>query len=56
MAVMFAVGLMNVVWMAGLGVVLTVEKLTACPVVPRALGAGLLALAALFALLSLRLI
>jgi predicted metal-binding membrane protein len=56
MAVMFAVGLMNVVWMAGLGVVLTVEKLTAGPVVPRALGAGLLALAALFALLSLRLI
>ena len=27
MAVMFAVGLMNVVWMAGLGIVMTLEKL-----------------------------
>jgi predicted metal-binding membrane protein len=31
MLVMFAVGAMNVVWMAGLGVLMTTEKLTTTP-------------------------
>jgi len=31
MLVMFAVGAMNVVWMAGLGVLMTIEKLTTTP-------------------------
>ena len=31
MLVMFAVGAMNVVWMAALGVLMTIEKLTTTP-------------------------
>lgn len=56
MGVMFAVGLMNVVWMAGLGILLTIEKLTTGRAVTRAIGVVFLALGAVFALLSLRLI
>ena len=41
MLVMFAVGAMNVVWMAGLGVVMGVEKITTTPRFSRVVGAGL---------------
>ncbi len=38
MLVMFAVGAMNVVWMAGLGVLMTIEKLTSTPRFSEAVG------------------
>jgi len=38
MAVMFAVGAMNIVWMAALGIVMTVEKMTSTPRFSRVLG------------------
>jgi predicted metal-binding membrane protein len=38
MLLMFAVGAMNVVWMAGLGVVMTVEKLSTGSRFSQALG------------------
>ena len=40
MLLMFAVGAMNVVWMAALGVVMTIEKLTTTPRFSRAVGVG----------------
>ena len=38
MMVMFAVGAMNVVWMAALGVLMTIEKLTTTPRFSEAVG------------------
>ena len=48
MLVMFAVGVMNVVWMAALGVVMTVEKMTTTAQVTRAAGFVFLAVGAAF--------
>jgi predicted metal-binding membrane protein len=42
MAVMFAVGTMNVIWMAGLGIVMTVEKMGAGRKLTYAVGAALI--------------
>jgi predicted metal-binding membrane protein len=42
MAVMFAVGVMNVVWMAALGMVMTVEKMLAGHRFSHAVGAALI--------------
>ncbi len=44
MLLMFAVGVMNVVWMAGLAIVMTLEKLSATKRVSRALGVALIAI------------
>ena len=44
MLVMFAVGAMNIVWMAGLGIIMTIEKMTATPRFSRAVGAVLIAI------------
>jgi predicted metal-binding membrane protein len=44
MLVMFAVGVMNVVWMAGLGVVMTIEKLLAGPRFTHVIGVTLIAI------------
>lgn len=46
MLVMLAVGVMNIFWVAGLAVVMTVEKLLGAAWFSRAVGAGLLGLAA----------
>jgi predicted metal-binding membrane protein len=46
MLVMFAVGVMNVVWMAGLGLVMAAEKLTATPRLSRVMGIVFLAIGA----------
>jgi predicted metal-binding membrane protein len=43
MAVMFAVGAMNVVWMAGLGVLMTIEKLTSTARFSEAVGVAFVA-------------
>ena len=43
MAVMFAVGVMNVVWIAVMGLVMLVEKSTLDPWVSRVIGLGLIA-------------
>ena len=40
MLVMFAVGVMNVVWMAALGIVMTIEKMTSTPRFSEAVGAA----------------
>jgi len=40
MLVMFAVGTMNVVWMAALGVLMTIEKVTTTPRFSQAVGAA----------------
>jgi len=48
MLVMFAVGVMNVAWMAVLGVVMGVEKLFAAPRLARAIGVVLMGIGALF--------
>ena len=42
MAVMFAVGVMNVIWIAALGFLMAIEKLVLNPLLPRAIGAFLL--------------
>ncbi len=47
MLLMFAVGVMNVLWMAGLAIAMTVEKLAATPRISRGLGAVLLGIGAL---------
>jgi predicted metal-binding membrane protein len=44
MLIMFAVGVMNVVWMAALGVVMTVEKMTASPRFSHVVGSILIAI------------
>ena len=50
MAVMFAVGVMNVVWMAALGVVMTLEKMVSGNRLTYALGVVLIAAGAAFVL------
>jgi predicted metal-binding membrane protein len=47
MAVMFAVGVMNLVWMAGLGVVMLVEKVAGTTRFSRVVGAVLIAVGTL---------
>ncbi len=51
MLVMFAVGVMNIVWVAALAAVMTVEKLVGRPWFSRLIGAGFLAWAAAIAVL-----
>ncbi len=53
MLVMFAAGAMNVVWMAALGVVMTIEKLSTTARVSHAVGAGFVALGAVMVAWSL---
>lgn len=48
MLVMFAVGIMNVVWMAALGVVMTIEKVMTTTRFSRAVGVVLIAIGAVF--------
>ena len=50
MLVMFAVGVMNVVWMAGLGMVMTIEKIGTGKRFTYALGVGLIAIGLAFVL------
>lgn len=50
MLVMFAVGVMNVVWMAGLGILMTIEKLTSGKRLTYAIGVGLILIGAAFVL------
>jgi predicted metal-binding membrane protein len=50
MLVMFAVGVMNVIWMAGLGMVMTIEKIGTGKWFTYAVGAGLIVLGAAFTL------
>jgi predicted metal-binding membrane protein len=50
MLVMFAVGVMNVIWMAGLGIVMTVEKIGTGPWFTRAVGVALIVAGAAFVL------
>jgi predicted metal-binding membrane protein len=52
MLVMFAVGTMNVVWMAALGVVMTIEKLVTTPHFSRFVGAAFIAIGLAMAGLS----
>ena len=46
MLVMFATGAMNVVWMAALGVVMTIEKISTTNRFSHAVGAALIAIGA----------
>ena len=50
MLVMFAVGVMNVVWMAALGILMTVEKLTSGKRLTYAIGVGLILIGTAFVL------
>jgi predicted metal-binding membrane protein len=50
MLVMFAVGVMNVVWMAGLGILMTIEKLTSGKRLTYAIGVALISIGAAFVL------
>jgi predicted metal-binding membrane protein len=52
MLVMFAVGVMNVLWMAALGAVMAIEKLTTTPRFTRAVGIVLIAIGAVFVISS----
>jgi predicted metal-binding membrane protein len=51
MLVMFAVGVMNVIWMAGLGMVMTIEKMLAGRRFTHAIG-GVLIVAGVCAVLA----
>jgi len=53
MLVMLATGTMNVVWMAILGAVMTIEKMTATPRFAKAVGATLIAFGAVFVVSTL---
>ena len=53
MLVMFAVGVMNVVWMAALGVLMTVEKIGTGRRFSHGVGAALIALGVAFVLSAL---
>jgi predicted metal-binding membrane protein len=53
MLVMFAVGVMNVVWMAALGAVMTVEKVSATTRFSRAVGVALIAIGAAVIVMTL---
>ena len=48
MLLMFAVGVMNVVWMAALGVIMTIEKLATTTRFSRALGVAFIGVGAVF--------
>lgn len=48
MGVMLAVGTMNLVWMAGLGVVMTLEKVAATTRLSRIVGAAFVAIGVVF--------
>jgi predicted metal-binding membrane protein len=50
MLVMFAVGVMNVIWMAALGIVMTIEKIGTGKRFTYAVGAGLIAIGFVFVL------
>jgi predicted metal-binding membrane protein len=52
MLVMFAVGVMNVIWMAALGIVMTLEKIGSGNRLTYGLGAGLIAAGVAFVLVS----
>jgi len=52
MLLMLAVGAMNVVWMAALGVVMTIEKMTSTATFSKALGVVFLAAGGGFLVLS----
>jgi predicted metal-binding membrane protein len=52
MLAMFAVGVMNVLWMAALGLVMTAEKMTATPRLSRMIGAMFIAIGAAFIMIS----
>jgi predicted metal-binding membrane protein len=52
MMVMFAVGVMNVVWMAVLGLVMAIEKMTASGRFSRAIGVALVMIGAVFVVTS----
>ena len=54
MLVMFAVGAMNVVWMAGLGIVMTIEKIGTGPWFTRAVGVALIVAGMAFVFVRLR--
>jgi predicted metal-binding membrane protein len=53
MLVLFAVGAMNVIWMAALGVVMTIEKLSTTARWSHAVGAGFVAIGAVMVAWSL---
>ena len=53
MLVMFAVGVMNVIWMAALGVVMTIEKVGSGKRVTYLTGATLIVIGVAFVLLAL---
>ena len=53
MLVMFAVGTMNVVWMAALGVLMTIEKLSTTARFSRAVGAAFVAIGSVMVVWSL---
>jgi predicted metal-binding membrane protein len=53
MLVMFAVGTMNVVWMAALGVLMTIEKLSTTARFSRAVGAAFIAIGSVMVVWSL---
>jgi predicted metal-binding membrane protein len=52
MLLMFAVGVMNVVWMAALGAIMTIEKLNMTTRFSRALGIVFIAVGAVFIVAS----
>jgi predicted metal-binding membrane protein len=56
MLVMFAVGLMHVVWMAVLGIVMTTEKMLSGRTFTHAVGAALIILGAGIAVMTIALI
>jgi predicted metal-binding membrane protein len=53
MMVMFAVGVMNVVWMAGLGMIMAAEKLATTTRLSRTIGAIFIAIGAVFIITSI---
>ena len=53
MLVMFAVGVMNVIWMAALGVVMTIEKISSGKRVTYLTGVALIVIGVAFVLLAL---
>jgi predicted metal-binding membrane protein len=52
MLAMFAVGVMNVIWMAALGLIMTAEKMTSTGRVSRVIGAVFIAIGAAFIMIS----
>lgn len=54
MLIMFAVGSMNIIWMAGLGAVMTIEKMSTSMRFSRAVGAALIAVGGVLVALELK--